>query len=284
MMKRYASFFMLAVLVGQGVWAQCPGTTVTVFSSDFEANNGGLVSAGFGDWQWGATPNLLLNVTCTSTHTDPPGPYSGANGWATILNDCYSNSGATSTLGLTVDLSDPTYVAAELNLAQWWEYFTNFDYGDIFVNGINVYHNDTTGLSPAWQQMTIDLTPYVGQSSVLIEFSLFATAVVNKAGWYLDDISVTACAVGNVAVPEAATPLAITTYPNPTSDVITVGTKLTGAVTFILSDATGRSVLLVTQQAVNDQVQLDLSGIAPGTYTLTGIGDNGRAVSRIVRR
>ena len=117
MMKRYASFFMLAVLVGQGVWAQCPGTTVTVFSSDFEANNGGLVSAGFGDWQWGATPNLLLNVTCTSTHTDPPGPYSGANGWATILNDCYSNSGATSSIGLTVDLSDPTYVAAELNLA-----------------------------------------------------------------------------------------------------------------------------------------------------------------------
>lgn len=282
MMERYL-LLPIAALLANLVLGQCPGTTVTVYSNDFEAGDGGLVSSGFGDWQWGATPNILLGTACTSTYTDPPGPYSGANGWATVLNDCYANSGATSTLGLSIDLSDPTFVSAELSWAQWWEHFTNWDYSDVFVNGANVYHNDTTTLATAWETRTIDLTPYVGQS-VLIEFSLYATAVVNKAGWYIDDVSVTACAVGNTSVPEAATPLAITAYPNPTSDVIVIGTTLSGAVTFTLTDAAGRMVHQFTRQPANGQVVLDVSGFAAGTYTVTGTGANGRAISRLVCR
>lgn len=283
MMKRYP-ILPIAAIVANTVFGQCPGTTVTVYTNDFEAGDGGLVSGGYGDWAWGATPNLLLGTACTSTYNDPPGPYSGANGWATVLNDCYANAGDTSTLTLTVDLSDPTYITAELQWAHWWEYFTNFDYGWVTVNGTQVYFNDSQGLSPAWAMHTVDLTPYVGQAGVDIVFHLFATTVVNKAGWYIDDVSVTACAVGNVSVPETATPLAISAYPNPASDVLVVGTTLTGAVTFTLTDAAGRLVHQFTQQPVNGQVLLDVSALMPGTYTLSGRGTNGRAISRLVRR
>lgn len=283
MMERYL-LLPIAALLANLVLGQCPGTTVTVYSNDFEAGDGGLVSGGFGDWQWGSTPNLLLGLTCTSTHTDPPGPYSGANGWATIVNDCYTNADDTSTLTLTVDLSDPTFVGAQLDWAHWWEYFTNFDYGWVTVNGDQVYFNDSQGLSSAWGTHTVDLIDYVGLSSVEITYHLYATAVVNKAGWYIDDVSVTACAVGNVSVPEAATPLAITAYPNPTSDVLVIGTTLTGAVTFTLTDAAGRLVHQFTQQPANGQVVLDVSGFDAGTYTVTGTGANGRAISRLVCR
>lgn len=282
MNERYAITTCALLLACAISNAQCP-TTITIYQNDFESNNGGLISGGYGDWEWGFTPFQIQGTACTSTFTDPPGPYSGLKGWATVLADCYANSGDTSTLALTVDLSDPQLISAELTWAQWWEYFTNFDFGFVHVNGVQVYFNDSLGLSPAWETQTVDLTPFLGQSSVSVVFGLWATTVVNKTGWYLDDLSVTACTNSGVGVGTIEPIARVTVFPNPATDLIAISTSLRGPVNFILTDAAGRVLLHRRLQPLNGSVRLDLSGIAPGDYVLTVAGDNGRAMTRVTR-
>ncbi|HQW39922.1 MAG TPA: T9SS type A sorting domain-containing protein [Flavobacteriales bacterium] len=240
-----ASISILSVIAATLANAQCPGSTVVLYSSDFESNDGGLVEGGFGDWEYGDIPTMLLDVNCTSTHVDPIGAHSGTKGWGTILTDCYSNSGDTSVVAVTVDLSEPSLTTAELQFYSWLQIFTEFDYVFIKVNGQQVYLNNSVPLVDVWTAQTLDLTPYIGQASVTISFHLFATAVINKAGWYLDDISVTACSSSTtIGIAENETP-ALAIWPNPASGSLFVrpNASAQGKSNWVLFDATGRTVL-----------------------------------------
>ena len=46
-------------------------------------------------------------------------------------------------------------------------------------------------------QESVDLSAFAGNASVAIDFRLFATTVVNRAGWYIDDVAIQFCGGGD---------------------------------------------------------------------------------------
>ena len=169
-------------LVSTG-WAQ-----VTIYSSDFETDDGGWKSEGFGDWEYGAYD--IANYT--GGYNPPPVATSGDFLWGTIINGDYTNSGETSNLTQTFDLAG--YAAAEMTVQSWAEVFYSFDTAMLTVNGDLVYERTSSAAPTDWEKITVDLTPYVG-GSVDVSFDLFATTVVERAGWYIDDVEITGRAV-----------------------------------------------------------------------------------------
>ncbi|MBV6405137.1 MAG: hypothetical protein GFGODING_01903 [Flavobacteriales bacterium] len=258
---------LLATCLSLGAAAQCPDSTAMLFNSDFETGNGGLVTSGYPDWEHGAIGTQLVDSLCTSTFNNTIGAHSGTQGWGTVLRDCYHNSGDTSVVGLTVDLSDPAYTGAELRFWHWWEVFTNFDYIFIRVNGQQVYLNNSQQFSQVWVQQTIDLSPFLGLSAVNITFHLYATTVVNKAGWYLDDMQVTAClpSSGSTAMDERPA-VGLWAWPNPAEGTLHVRSTGPGPRSWRLLDLGGREVLQGSSAGA-DTWTIDTEGLA-GAHVL----------------
>jgi len=175
---------------------------VTVFFSDFEADNGGL--SGSLDWEWG-TAYSWSAAGCDSTPAPPAAPYSGAGMWGTVLNTCYNNLGNNqgsgsgscnntnpaddSILSLTVDLSG--YTAATVTWYEWLDVYSYFDWTEVRVNDVSIWtYCPSSYIAPtAWVQHSHDLTPFVG-GVVTIEWHFMSSTVVNRAGWYIDDVLV----------------------------------------------------------------------------------------------
>lgn len=269
-MKRSLPIFhcVLALAWALHSQAQCPGSfAVTLYSTDFEANDGGFVESGGGDWEYGVIPVTLNGATCGSTFTSPGGAHSGTKGWGTVLDGCYNNLGAFSGTGFTVDLSDPSLLSARLEFAQWFGVFVNFDYFRITANGTEIYRNDTLENSGPWMNTTVDLAPFIGQSTVDIVFDLWASTVVNRTGWYLDDVSVTACATQPLGI---ATPVhqGFIAWPVPTTDVLNIVPSASmGPITeWSLYDATGRQ-LAIGKPIVAGPFRIDVSSF-PGLNIL----------------
>ncbi|MCB9126390.1 MAG: hypothetical protein H6638_00515 [Ardenticatenales bacterium] len=181
------------------------GPPTVLYFNDFETDDGGWTESGFGDWEWGEVVVPGDDENCGATnYPEPPGAYSGTNAWATNLNGCYSNSGATSTISRTFDFSN---VEGPIMLS-WWEWyniFGSFDTGAVLVNGTPLYTIVTSTPTADWQQVMLDLSAYAGNASVTVEFQLSATTVVNRYGWYIDDVSVTGCDTGGGATPTPTT-------------------------------------------------------------------------------
>ena len=118
----------------------------------------------------------------------PPAANSGDFLWATILYADYTNSGDTSVLSQDFDLTG--FVSAEMKFANWAEVFFNFDTAQVLVKtGDLIYERDTSAPPTAWEEITVDLTPYAGDIAQ-VRFELFASTVVDRAGWYIDDVSI----------------------------------------------------------------------------------------------
>lgn len=245
-MKRTLPAFIIAcsLVSATAVQAQCPGSfPVTLYSTDFEANNGGFTVVGTGDWEYGVIPDTINPANCGGMHHNPGGAHSGTHGWGTVLNGCYNNLGAFSTTSLTIDLSSPTLLSARLNFAEWFEVFVNFDYLVITANGTEIYRNDTMEYSGGWLEKSVDLATFLGQSTVNLQFKLYATTVVNRTGWYIDDVSVTGCSSQPALVHETGAP-AFKVWPVPASDRVNIAaSSATGPVLgWSLMDVTGRTV------------------------------------------
>jgi bacillopeptidase F len=173
----------------------------TIYSSDFESNNGGWTRSQNPDWEWGAV-NFTSAGCDTSPAAGPSGAYSGTNAWGTILAGCYFNSNATSVLSRTFDLTG--YDSAEFSWYEWRSIFLSFDRGELYANNVLLY-SVPDNQAVDWTQRSVDLAAFVG-APVTLEFRLFATTVVNRAGWYIDDVALTAEPSGN-EVPEPSTML-----------------------------------------------------------------------------
>ncbi|HSN57063.1 MAG TPA: hypothetical protein VLT32_20500 [Candidatus Sulfomarinibacteraceae bacterium] len=175
---------------------------VTVFFSNFDSDNGGL--SGTRDWEWGTSYAWSVSG-CDSTPAPPAGPYSGGGMWATVLNTCHNNLGNNqgaasgtcnntnpsddSILSLTVDLS--AYTAATVTWYEWLDVFSYFDWTEVRVNSTSVstYCPSAYAAPTGWIQQAVDLTPYVG-GIVTVEWHFMSSTVVNRAGWYIDDVLV----------------------------------------------------------------------------------------------
>ena len=175
-----------------------PGYALGDYSSDFETDDGGWTESGFGDWERGTIVTGVYQGCDTSPRPEPTGAHSGVNVWATNLDGCYTNSNSDNILSQTFDFS--AYSAPiELSWWHWYEVFETFDYAIVQVNGTQVWRTPNSTASPDWIHQTVDLSAYAGNPSVTITFLLHATTVVNRSGWYLDDISISKPNVAPVA-------------------------------------------------------------------------------------
>jgi len=155
---------------------------------DFEADNGGFTQTN--DWEWGAYGWVGTNPDSLP----PPSAHSGSNMWGTVLNNDYNNIGDWSNLTYIIDLTDSSISDAQLNWWDWYDLWETWDHGEVYVNGVEVLDMATEYIpASAWIQEALDLSPYIG-STPTVMFSMYATTVVSRAGWYIDDVVLTTTA------------------------------------------------------------------------------------------
>jgi subtilisin-like proprotein convertase family protein len=179
------------------------GTTMTtVFSTDFEANDGGFTHSGtLDEWEYG-TPNFAPITTANS----------GTKAWVTDLDGNYENSSSQDLFSPTIDLTGvtgPVY----LSWYQKWQ-VENADFDKYFVevrqagqmSGRHVFDHTfptparTVSSTPSvningvvgWQLVTVDITAFAGQM-IDVHWHLDSDTSVPEAGVAIDDVAVTAC-------------------------------------------------------------------------------------------
>lgn len=184
-------FTLIPYPATKGVIACAPGQILAF--TDFEGGTDGWIEGGFGDWQLGPpVPGVFAGCDAVP-RPEPTAAFRGANVVGTRLDGCYANSGQESTLSRTFDFST-LQPPIDLDWADWHEVFVPFDMAQVLVNGDLLWEVTSTDASTDWQIESVDLSAYAGLPSVEIVFRLFATTVVNRTGWYLDDISISGCA------------------------------------------------------------------------------------------
>ena len=177
---------------GQGIQCDTGFEPMEIYFSDLEADDGGWTGAGVPDWEWGP-PGIGVFDNCDTTpQPEPTGPFSGANVWATNLDGCYTNSGSTATLTQTFDLSGVD-APIELSLWHWLHVFGNFDTADLVVNGDVLFHEESANPTADWSFLSLPLDAYAGLAAVTVELDVNETTVVNRSGWYIDDVRIEGC-------------------------------------------------------------------------------------------
>lgn len=181
----------------------CPvGTTeVTVFSSDFEADDGGFTHTGTADeWEWGLP--VFAPVT---------GCNSGTGCWKTDLDNTYTASSSQDLLSPAIDLNG-YYGPVRLTWAQKYQMESaSFDHATLDVQqvgGVNPARvwefldaTMTTSIgnpiftlqeSAGWAVHSADISNYLGQN-IELRYHLDSDTTVQLAGLAIDDVSLTAC-------------------------------------------------------------------------------------------
>jgi len=139
------------------------------YFADFEADNGGWVGSGYGDWEWTNAYTLTgYTDNDTSVGTPPAAPHSGTGLWGTKVLADYSNSAAWSYLRQTLDLS--AYADPVLSFWHYMNGYNTYDYGLIKVNGTTVWGSSALAVFMPWQELTVDLSAYAGMTNVQVSF------------------------------------------------------------------------------------------------------------------
>ncbi|HRQ63590.1 MAG TPA: hypothetical protein PKZ76_01775 [Xanthomonadaceae bacterium] len=174
----------------------CPGGAppTVLYATDFELGSAGWAVGGAGDWERGQVVPEVYSLCDTVPSPEPASAFSGVNVFATNLDGCYANQNpsAASTLEQTFDFSSVSQPIA-LEWMHWYHIFETFDRGEVFVNGVQVFRTPDANPTPDYVVQVADLSAFAFAPSVTIQFSLFSTTVVNRMGWYLDDIRILTC-------------------------------------------------------------------------------------------
>ena len=173
---------------------------VDYYAWDFEGSDGGFAEDG-PDWEWGE-PTY-----------GPDAAHSGVNVWATKIGGSYSSS-SNSTLDLPEVIVPTSQPNAALTWWQWYYIETNYDGGNVKISTDggatwsilqpDIGYNGTASSGNAgipgeecftgyahddWEKVTVDLTPYIGQT-VMVRFHFGSDSSVQRAGWYIDDVRI----------------------------------------------------------------------------------------------
>ncbi|KIL35108.1 serine protease [Cohnella kolymensis] len=187
------------VIVSNGVQ---PG-----YMQDFETNFDGFSTGGdHNTWEWGIPTS---------------GPGSAASGQklaGTNLDGPYDPNSNAYLLAPPIDLSAGTQGVA-LSFKHWFDLETGFDSGVVYIasednNFTFVPKMQFTGSSQGWKTQFIDLNEYAGQR-IYVLFNLFSDGSVQRAGWYIDDLTVLAPDSTPPAVPAN-----LTASSDPTGNVV----------------------------------------------------------------
>jgi hypothetical protein len=181
------------------VWE--PAGEPDYYFTDFEADNGGWVGSGYGDWQWTDTYNVANYVVGPSgtSEVPPTAAHSGTGLWGTVLYAPYSMSGAWSYLSNTLNLAG--YANPQLRFWRWNNLYYSWDYYEVQVSTDGTTWTTLlteSALNNEWQEKTVDLSTYSDQT-IQIRFAMYATTVVSYAGLYIDDVYVGPAATRNMA-------------------------------------------------------------------------------------
>ncbi|MDD3535238.1 MAG: carboxypeptidase regulatory-like domain-containing protein [Candidatus Cloacimonetes bacterium] len=173
-----------------------PGQGGSALSFDFEDDDGGWEPSaswgdGIGDWEHTSDYNVANFVdSYGSTSVIPPtSAHSGTGMWGTKINTNYTNSGGSNYLSKTFNFTGLT--DAHLSWYSWENVFGDFDYCQVKVNGNLIWGPSWDYTGTQWRLREIDLSAYDGNAEVEITFEMYATTVVNYAGWYIDDVEIT---------------------------------------------------------------------------------------------
>ena len=163
-----------------------PGYEATIigsFQSDFEAYDGGLTTEGTTSWEWGAIAS------------GPMTAHSGVNGWATNLEDIYSNNESGYLNLPALDLSGYPGERPAIAWWQWLETESRYDYASIEASKDGgstwqaVYGPFSGDVDKQWASHYLTLDPDFLVSNLLLRFRFTSDSSVVKPGWYLDDLS-----------------------------------------------------------------------------------------------
>lgn len=175
-----------------------PVVPTAPFTLDFEQSSGGL--SGTKDWEWGKIA-FQAGANCSGSTPDPPtAGHSGTGMWGTKLNDCYSPLGNADSSCSNVDTTDDSiltlkfklpqsFTTANLTYWEWADYFLSYDWTEVYVNGQVAVQHCSGSATAAWTKRVINLDSLIG-TTVTVEFHFMATTVVQYAGWYIDDVTV----------------------------------------------------------------------------------------------
>lgn len=158
----------------------------TVYFSDFEADGGGWTASGVnGDWERGIGTGFVGG----SGSTEPLGGFSGDWVWGTVIGGDHG-VGSDEQLSQNFDFTGLTDIS--MSFQEWSDSGSStFDMASVIVNGDQLYLSDGDSMD-AWREVVLDLNAYAGQSSVDITFNFTSTTVVERTGWYIDDVEITA--------------------------------------------------------------------------------------------
>jgi subtilisin family serine protease len=172
----------------------------TVWSSNFDANNGGFTASGTSaSWAWGAPTS------------GPGAAHSAPNVWATNLAGNYNDSEESYITSPVIDLSSYDGLAPSISFWHWNDIESiSFDWGAVEVtNDGSVTWTDVTGkvgdVSP-WTPLTIALDSTYTASNFQFRFHFLSDSSVTYTGWYIDDVAVTVGEEVSLAAPCVAQP------------------------------------------------------------------------------
>ncbi len=185
----------------------CPAGTgpVTVYTSDFEADDGGFTHSGTADEWARGLPAAVPFTTCNS----------GVNCWKTDLVGTYNASSNQDLLSPAIDLSGAGLVGPVL--ASWSQRYqmesASFDHAFVDAQDVdagatplrlwewldatmsNSVGNPTVTIqeSAGWGRRTADVSGFLGQNDFQLRFHVDSDTTVQYGGLAVDDVTVTAC-------------------------------------------------------------------------------------------
>lgn len=173
-MKTFAAIVGLAAVAGLA-------SADVLYTSSFESDGGGFT--GDFDWERGIPTGW---DGADYGGPEPTGGHTGDYVWGTVIGGMHSPS-TTSTLTQTFDFTG--FSGVNLTYFEWLDSGGNsFDKAQTFVNGDLLLLADG-GPTGDWREVNLDLSAYDGMSSVTVSFIFTTTSVVERVGWYIDDVS-----------------------------------------------------------------------------------------------
>jgi len=169
----------------------------TVFTTNFDADNGGFVASGTNStWAWGVPTS------------GPGAAYSAPNVWATNLAGYYNNSEESYITSPVIDLSAYTGLAPTISFMHWYSSESNsWDWGSVEAtkNGGAtwdiIWQKFGTSVDP-WTPKSLQLSSDYAVSNFQFRFHFHSDSSVNSYyGWYIDDVAVTVAEPVEVAAP-----------------------------------------------------------------------------------
>ncbi|MCL4868895.1 MAG: hypothetical protein KJ063_08010 [Anaerolineae bacterium] len=211
----------------QGGFTCQVGTPTQFYFNNFEANSGGwAVTSPANFWEWGQIIPGVYQLCDTAPSPEPTGAYSGVNVWATNLDGCYPNMNPSQASILSQTFNFSTLAAPiQLDWQHWYHIFETFDRAELIVNGTVLWRSPNSNPSAGWLFQPVDLSGYAGNANVNVQYSLFSTTVVNRMGWYIDDVTIWYCDTGGGPTPTPTATATATAMPTATATATALPTS-----------------------------------------------------------